>query len=198
MSKSKSKLLAFLLVAAISLFSSACGNAPTAEMPDKPVDAVASPVCSSSPERASPESHSADVETVPAAKLVFDSEGFERIAENQYERDGLLWVTLEVREIDEYASDEDSVMARIDELEDGAPYGAEIEQSEEISARITFPAWDIFYYTGENEDTNSCNDLYFQSDAHEYRVHVVVDGDHSSEYADVIGDIMASVQVVDA
>jgi hypothetical protein len=130
--------------------------------------------------------------------LTFDSEDFEQISHNMYTLDGMFFVTLEVWPLAETVYDEESVLKRIRELEGEELRELRASESEEMSARLTFPSWLVYYNEGENEDTQFCMDLYFQSDTTEYRVHIAVDSDTAAEYEDTYGLVLDTVEVQDA
>jgi hypothetical protein len=136
-----------------------------------------------------------DIASYSESQLTFDSGGFERISHNKYTLDGLFFVTLEAAPNEGIVYGEESVLKRVKELEGLDSRELQVSLSDEISNRLTFPAWLVYYDKGENEDTNYCVDLYFQSDTTEYRVHTEVDADAAAEYADAYNLVLDSVKV---
>lgn len=64
-----------------------------------------------------------------------------------------------------------------------------IEQSEiqtEEDDSLSYPGCRLFYKTGSNEDTKWNMDLYIQTDAWDYRVHVIIPIDMEEEYAEEV------------
>jgi hypothetical protein len=144
------------------------------------------------------EADRSETSTPSETMLTFDSEGFEQISHNMYTLNGIFFVTLEAWPLAETVYDEESVLERIRELEGEKLRELRASESEEISVRLTFPSWLVYYDKGENEDAQFCMDLYFQSDTTEYRVHIAVDDDAAAEYEDAYGLVLDTVEVQDA
>jgi hypothetical protein len=138
-----------------------------------------------------------ETSTPSKTTLTFDSEGFEQVSHNMYTLNGIFFVTLETWPLTETVLDEESVLERIRELEGEKLLEPKASESEEISARLSFPSWLVYYDKGENEDVRFCVDLYFQSNTTEYRVHIEVDHDAAPEYEDAYGLVLGTVELQD-
>ena len=188
------RLIGIFVPAAIAglLLLSACGDKKSAAAPDTPSPAptVSGGVPDTSPDPVVPDTTPDPVPDAPEYRLTVDAAGYEELSPgSEYLLDGLLYVTLEdFPNQTDTQYDEDTLLARIMELEGDDIRVVSLELSEEYSAQLTYPAWHIVYETGYEEDTALCADIYFQTDTREYRVHTNCNADHAYGYRDELQD----------
>ncbi|MDR1706009.1 MAG: hypothetical protein LBS19_15180 [Clostridiales bacterium] len=133
--------------------------------------------------------------------LTADTTGMEEIDAGFFGLDGVFFLELQGFEAAmDTPYDEETLAARVAELEgagitDLSDFKAEM--SEDYSAMLTFPTWLCSYTVGDNEDMNYCTDLIFQTDTHEFRVHITVDADFAAEYVELTEQIFNSTELKD-
>ncbi len=139
-------------------------------------------------------------------RLTLDTAEYEEITpDSEYMLEGLLYVRLQTfPKVSDDAYDEQSMAERIEALEDSKIAGITLALSDEYSAQLTYPAWRIIYETGANEDAKRCEDIYFQTDTNEYRVHTSAPVDAAEGYRDDLKDydqriakLFASIRLVE-
>lgn len=117
--------------------------------------------------------------------LTFDISGLEeRIPGYEYMEDDIVYYSIDELLPTKYS--EDSILEQTQMLSDSDITLENITVADEYSELLAYPSWLVVYTIGENEDTKECFDIYVQTEYANYRVHVAVPLDYSTDYHDAI------------
>ncbi len=133
------------------------------------------------------------------SQLGIDTSGMESLSVigTEWTLDYSLFVDVQSFIVKNKVHSKNSVTSRIKSLEgkDSKFELISVELSNKYTTQINYPVWIIKYFTGSNEDTNQCVDLYFQTESGEYRIHTIVDADGESYFEDEIKKIFDSAKL---
>lgn len=195
------KKITSVLIVLLALALAACGaDAPTQTSPPATAN---TPAVSNTPNTSDSTNMPSIEPTLPGEqdgssygeyRVGIDTGGFETLTEgSEYLLDDL-YVSMHAYPSSGESYDEESMSARLEQLEDVSRV-ITVTESEEHSLLLTYPAWMLVYETGSNEDTRHCTDIYFQTDSGEYRVHTSVPVDMRTDYHDEVGKRLATISL---
>lgn len=129
--------------------------------------------------------------------ITINTDGLEELTPGQeYLFDGMLYFQLQSFDpLSSDAYDENTMVARIRELEGDNIDVRTVTPSDEHSSILSYPTWLIVYESGSNEDSRHNVDIYFQTDSSEHRVHCSMPLDFATEYHDEVGRRLATVSL---